>query len=761
MSAAEIQNIISHYTRDSDPRVRKSALNSLVRMHLRGCPLDLGIYNLSVIALRDDYEEVRMGGLNLMGVLSALYPEHRMRLAHEEINETTRLIDDAFNRVCDLVNDSAVTIRTKACVMMASYQHVGTDTLAQTFSKKIMSNFKRTVPKYKLQQKKYARLAKQGGYIPVAEGDIDVESDEFHLLDSGACGAFIHGLEDEFMEVRNASIDSICELCMYNENLTKKAAEFLVDMFNDDIEKIRLNAIQSLRKIGSRTVLEFDEEQLEIAVGAFEDSDPIARQSAHELLTVIRLTEQESLVTLLTAMEANIKRYPTDILSIYRCLCEVGKRHEDYVEHLIPTLLNLDKRYLPKEANVEDIMYTAYVILIANACLSNIKLLQGLPKYIFRHFAYFKSKYPECLPDLRKLYKIAGIKLEGDVDCLPMTFSASTRKLIAADADNYMTTTIDTLRAIKSQLEKNELSTALLTIEVAMRNFKYISRLKPILLGKSELAQLYLECYELVIKVKQSHSSPTYADTAQSIAASLLKKSYIIQYTFLGLSKQTLRAAMYYRIMANMIWIQFIETADDTQPTITLAELKKNLSTASELPLTAKITHLYKFMMHTTAEITLPKPNVDKPFKFKSEYPVAMRVEADIFNAYDTNTIAVEIILPDQLSIIFWPSPSHFKPVKPYCYKLSTDVQLSLEPWTVPKEMIIRIVQSFEPDLPELDEYIMKYPDYATVKTSSNMEPSTIPTSSCVISEHLNYSLWPMSMSSAPNSNINFIRPPL
>lgn len=91
---------------------------------------------------------------------------------------------------------------------------------------------------------------------------------------------------------------------MYNEQLTKKAVEFLVgkvrispkhnrkqanswfiDMFNDDIDKIRLNAIHSLRKIGTRNTLEFDEEQLEIAVGALEDSDPSARQATHELFT--------------------------------------------------------------------------------------------------------------------------------------------------------------------------------------------------------------------------------------------------------------------------------------------------------------------------------------------------------------------------------------------------------------------------------------------------------------------------------------------
>ncbi|KAI9267519.1 armadillo-type protein [Helicostylum pulchrum] len=740
MTQMEIQKIISNYARDSDPRVRKSALDSLVQMHLRGCPLDLAIYNLSVSSLRDDYEEVRMGGLNLMGVLSSLYPEHRMKLAHEEVDETTRLIDDAFNKVCDLVNDSAITVRTKACVMMASYQHVGSDTLNQTFSKQIMSHLKRKIPRYKMQQKKYANSA-----LPIAEGDIDVQSNEFHLLDSGACGSFIHGLEDEFQEVRNASIDSICELSMYNEELTKKAVEFLVDMFNDDIDKIRLNAIQSLRKIGTRCMLEFDEEQLEISVGALEDSDPLARHATHDLFTVVRLTHQSSLTTLLEALGANMKRYPIDVLSIYRCLCHIGKRHEDYIEDLVPSLLKLDKRYLPKEANVEDQMYTAYVILIVNACVTNPKMLNNLPKYIFRHFAYFKSKYPDCIPDLRKLYKYADIKLEGDVDCLPMTFSSSAKKLVAADAESYMAATTDMLKVIKSQVERHELSTALLTLDVAIRNFKYITSLKPVLAGKSELAQLYLQCYESVIKIKQSHSSPTYASTAQMAAASLLRNSYTMQHTFLGLSKETLQAA----IVKNMLLafrqrVVLIEKEFDqdgkSKTSDVLSDLKRSLLSASESPTTSKISLLHSFITtflpldiyltnpvkRTTAEITQPLPNPDKPYKFTFQFPVKIHIEADVFNSSDTNTLAIEFILPDQSSSIFWPAPGSFKQTTPYCFKLSTDIELALSPWTEPGVVVIRVVQSFEPDLPGLDEYIMK-----------------MPISSSVISEHLKYRLSP------------------
>lgn len=77
-----------------------------------------------------------------------------------------------------------------------------------------------------------------------------------------------------------------------------------------------------------------------------------------------------------------MKRYPIDILSIYRCLCDVGKRHEDYIEVLVPTLLKLDKMFLPKEANVEDqlcklsvSMYMiAFIVLIFLSILCRYRL---------------------------------------------------------------------------------------------------------------------------------------------------------------------------------------------------------------------------------------------------------------------------------------------------------------------------------------------------------------------------------------------------
>ncbi|KAI9010804.1 armadillo-type protein [Phycomyces nitens] len=770
----ETQKVISSYVLDSDPRVRKSALNALVGMHLRGSPLDSSLYPLAVKSLHDDFEEVRMGGLGLVWTLSSLYPDHKMKLAHEEIQDTVRLIDDAFVKLCDLVNDSSVVVRTKACVMMASYQHVDFNVMSQTFSKRIMSNLRRRLG--------FSTYRGQKKPSTVTDGNFDASSSEFRLLDSGACGAFVHGLEDEFQEVRSAAIDSICELCMYNDKLIRSAVDCLVDMFNDEIDRVRINAIQSLRKIGTRETLSFNAEQLEIAVGALEDNDQTAREATHELIRVIRVDKEQSMQTLLDALMANMKRFPEDQLSIFRCLRDIGKRHGDYLGSMVPSLLNLDRRYLPREPAVEDSFYTSNVILIANACTTNMSISEMLPKFIYRHFAYYKSKYPDCIPDLRKMYKAANIVLQGDIDCLATNFAA-TASLVTDDVEKYMDATLDMLKTIGLQLERKDYTGALLTIEAANRNFEYIGTLKPSLAGKSELAILYLQCCELVVRIKQSHSSPTYAVTAQMAAASLLRLSYTIEHTFLGISTETLHSIMYFRALANITWmfgmLKQIPISNKTPFTIKnmlvaslqrmsliegrfhkdnnkcleISALRSDLAEATTSPSTAKVYALQSFVntflplpvylnkpiRHTSAVITSPISNIDKPYRFMYQFPTELRVEADILNVSDVNDIAIEIVYPDKTSSMFWPAADEFKPVTPYCYKLNASIVIKFAMWTETAVVEISVVRSFEPDLPGLDDYIMKYPNAKPQKASNNFNT----TATTSISEPLKYSLYP------------------
>ena len=72
------------------------------------------------------------------------------------------------------------------------------------------------------------------------------------LLRSGSCGAFVHSLEDEFLEVRSAAVVSMGELCMLSASFGSLSLDYLVDMFNDEIESVRLLAINCLRKVSDR-----------------------------------------------------------------------------------------------------------------------------------------------------------------------------------------------------------------------------------------------------------------------------------------------------------------------------------------------------------------------------------------------------------------------------------------------------------------------------------------------------------------------------
>jgi hypothetical protein len=60
-------------------------------------------------------------------------------------------------------------------------------------------------------------------------------------------------------------------------------------MFNDEIDQVRLNAIHSLRKIGTRTRLVLNSDQLEIVIGALEDADKPSREGTHDLLRYVQL----------------------------------------------------------------------------------------------------------------------------------------------------------------------------------------------------------------------------------------------------------------------------------------------------------------------------------------------------------------------------------------------------------------------------------------------------------------------------------------
>ena len=142
------------------------------------------------------------------------------------------------------------------------------------------------------------------------------DEEEVTLMNIGACGAFVRGLEDEFMEVRTAAVDSLCELANQNSSFAAMSCDFLVDMFNDEIESVRLNSINSLIKICEHVDLR--EEQLDTMFNVLSDSNWEIREGVRELLAHCQLSTRACLHATVLALLQNLKKYPQDRSHIWR-----------------------------------------------------------------------------------------------------------------------------------------------------------------------------------------------------------------------------------------------------------------------------------------------------------------------------------------------------------------------------------------------------------------------------------------------------------
>ncbi|KAJ2889326.1 hypothetical protein IWW38_004780, partial [Coemansia aciculifera] len=372
---------------------------------MMGAALPVEMYDECVVATKDDFEQVRLVAIELVWAISSAYPQYPVVIQKYDTTETIRLLDDAFVKICDMVNDSSVIVRQRACAILGRYRDVKQTFLSQTFSKQVMSNLRRFVPRGQRGQSGRGRNRGQqsraaNAAIPTPKGDIDVDSDEFKLLDSGAAGAFVHGLEDEYQEVRDAAIESITELSIGSTDFAAKAVDFLVDMFNDSSDRVRLCAIRALVSIGDRSLIQLTEEQLSIALSAMKDASHIVREGIYDFLAVSVVARTDGLTQLMAAIKSSLDKYPDDQMPIYKALKSLGHSHSRVINApFVRALLGISEHYLSREARIDDIVYAGNVILVMNTdSSSRLDLAPVLPDYVFSHLPYLCDKYQGCFP---------------------------------------------------------------------------------------------------------------------------------------------------------------------------------------------------------------------------------------------------------------------------------------------------------------------------------------------------------------------------
>lgn len=349
----KILDLIGKYTDSQDARVRAESFRSILTLNESGVPLPSSLFKRAADALNDDYECVRKEALQLIYEIGKSHPEEMVVIPDSGSDSEIRLIDAAFGKICSAICDLSMHVRTQAAELLGGMIKVSPDFLHQTLDKKLMSNMRRKKSSHERANEHFASGEWSTGKKWADDSPKDqVQIESVSLMVSGACGAFVHGLEDEFLEVRTASVNSVCRLALLNSEFAVSSLDFLVDMFNDEIEAVRLKSIIALTTIAKHIILR--EDQLETMLSALEDYSVEIREGLHIMLGACKVATQACLTMVVQKVLDVLSKYPQDKLSAYGCLQKVGSKHAELCMSLTPQLLQDHPFFDSAERDVED-----------------------------------------------------------------------------------------------------------------------------------------------------------------------------------------------------------------------------------------------------------------------------------------------------------------------------------------------------------------------------------------------------------------------
>lgn len=316
-------------------------------------------------------------------------------------------------------------------------------------------------------------------------------------MDIGACGAFIQGLEDEFMLVRMATLNSISRLAENFPNYAKQSLDFLVDMLNDEIEDIRLIAIHCLGKVCQNKDFVLREDQIEIILPVLKDGSSNIRESLHLMISKSKVPSKYSLKSCVDNLLENLKRYPEDRSSIYKCFQMLGKNHSEFLPSLIQELLGIHSFLDLQEPSLEDQLYIGVLILVVNGAAFSSEIVKVFEKYkVFsRHYTYIRDLVPELVPIIRELDRDIDI-----VDSNRLLYDSNGSCDLAKENKNMEKFLLNVFERIKSSIESSNLSleTQLSIIKLSINDLQRISTIEKTMSNAAEFAKNYLECQMLL-----------------------------------------------------------------------------------------------------------------------------------------------------------------------------------------------------------------------------------------------------------------------
>ncbi|PIM99771.1 hypothetical protein CDL12_27734 [Handroanthus impetiginosus] len=277
-------------------------------------------------------------------------------------DETKRDWSDAlFVQLCLMIRDTDMEIRVTAFNALGKIQTVSEDILLQTLSKKASAATK---------QKSYP-----GQYTAKL----------FKVPATAAAFALVHGLEDEFYQVRKSACHALKMLTVLSAEFSRGVVHILIDMLNDDSMVVRLQALETLHCMAMHDYLKVEESHLDMLLGSLMDNNALIRSAARKTVHLTKLQKLAMFRSCIESLIKNLELYPQDEADIFNVLYKIGREHGKFVINIIKEVSQELEPTFDGHLAMNNVRTAALLVLAISAPMSLEQKICSIPPQIFSY----------------------------------------------------------------------------------------------------------------------------------------------------------------------------------------------------------------------------------------------------------------------------------------------------------------------------------------------------------------------------------------
>lgn len=372
------------FTKDPYPYVRRVALDGLVGLSkssvIEDCGVIEGCYCRAVELLGDAEDSVRCAAVH------AVSEWGKMLVASVQEMNKRYWSDAVFVRLCSMVRDMSMEVRVAAFDALGKIGVVSEDILLQTLSKRVLGITKEKKPLGQCSAKRKSL----GQYIPK----------HFDIQACVAAGAFVHGLEDEFYEVRWSACHSLHTLTILSAKFAGEALNLLMDVLNDDSLNVRLRALETMHHMATCDHLKVQETHMHMFLGTLVDNSTFIRSTARKILRLMKLHDLKMFQSSIDGLLDNLEVYPQDEADILSVLFDIGRNHGNFVVCIIKKFSQEIEPSCEGRLDFDSVRVAALLVLAISAPLSEAQKVCSIPSRIFSYAVTLLGRISHALKDV-------------------------------------------------------------------------------------------------------------------------------------------------------------------------------------------------------------------------------------------------------------------------------------------------------------------------------------------------------------------------